>query len=432
MSPGASGAGRVPGRDSRRALLVMGVGIFAYMVAVAQRTSFGVASTEAADRFGAAASELSMFTMLQVLVYAGMQIPVGVLVDRFGSRTLVAIGACLMIVGQVLLGLADSVGTGALARVFVGAGDAMTFVCVLKIVPAWFSLARQPMVTMLIGAVGNMGQLLSVIPFSLLLGLVGWLPSFLSLAALSVLSLVLVLAFLRDTPPGSKPSGQPTSLLRTRLRLARSLRDPITGLAFWLHFTIQFIGNVFAMMWGYPYLQSAQGLTMGQASFVMTFFVLANIVVGLVLGGVLGRYPQHRVRIGFTIIGLGTAAWLTLLLWPGQAPFPVVVLAVVLIAISLPASMLAFNVIQAYTPARRSGTATGITNVGGFVATLIAVPLIGLTLDLQFAAGITDELYSPAGFRAAMATQFLVTAVGVVGILVLARRVRRIHGAQSV
>lgn len=422
----------MPGRDSRRAYLVMAVGIFAYMVAVAQRTSFGVASTEAADRFGAAASELSMFTMLQVLVYAGMQIPVGVLVDRFGSRSLVAIGASLMIVGQVLLGLADSVGTGVVARVFVGAGDAMTFVCVLKIVPAWFSLARQPMVTMLIGAVGNMGQLLSVIPFSLLLGLVGWLPSFLSMSALSVLSLVLVLTFLRDTPAGSDTAVQPPSLLRVRLRLARSLRDPVTGLAFWLHFTVQFIGNVFAMMWGYPYLQNAQGLSMGQASFVMTFFVLANMVVGIVLGGILGRYPQHRVRVGFTVIGLGTLAWLTLLLWPGQAPFLVVLLAVVLIAISLPASMLAFNVIQAYTPVRRTGTATGITNVGGFVATLIAVLLIGLALDLQLALGITDELYSPSGFRVAMATQLLVTATGVIGILVLARRVRRVHGPQSV
>ena len=86
----------------------MGVGVFAYMIAVAQRTSFGVASTQAADRFGAAASELSLFTMLQVLIYAGMQIPVGVLVDRLGSRRMVAIGAGLMIVGQLILAVARS------------------------------------------------------------------------------------------------------------------------------------------------------------------------------------------------------------------------------------------------------------------------------------------------------------------------------------
>lgn len=216
----------------------MGVGVFAYMIAVAQRTSFGVASTQAADRFGAAASELSLFTMLQVLIYAGMQIPVGVLVDRLGSRRMVAIGAGLMIVGQLILAVAESISVGVLARVFVGAGDAMTFVCVLKIVPAWFSLRYSPMVTMAVGAVGNLGQLLSVVPFSLLLSAAGWVPSFLSMAGLSVLTLVLVLAFLRDSPEGSARSERPTTLRRVRIQVQRCLRDPSIGLAFWLHFTI--------------------------------------------------------------------------------------------------------------------------------------------------------------------------------------------------
>ena len=408
----------------------MGVGVFAYMIAVAQRTSFGVASTQAADRFGAAASELSLFTMLQVLIYAGMQIPVGVLVDRLGSRRMVAIGAGLMIVGQLILAVAESISVGVLARVFVGAGDAMTFVCVLKIVPAWFSLRYSPMVTMAVGAVGNLGQLLSVVPFSLLLSAAGWVPSFLSMAGLSVLTLVLVLAFLRDSPEGSARSERPTTLRRVRIQVQRCLRDPSIGLAFWLHFTIQFTGNVFGLMWGYPYLQHAQGLSMGEASFVMTFFVLANIVVGLVLGGIVSRAPDRRMRLSFTIIGLGVAAWLVL--WPGHAPFLVVVAAVVLIAISLPASMLAFNVIQSFIPVRRAGTATGIANVGGFVAALIAIFLIGAALELQLALGITDELYSPASFRVAMATQLLVTAVGSAFCLLFTRRVRSKYGASAV
>ena len=429
----SSGASRpVPQRDSRTAFLVMGVGVFAYMVAVAQRTSFGVASTEAADRFGAAASELSLFTMLQVLIYAGMQIPVGVLVDRLGSRRMVAMGAALMIVGQVLLAMAESVGMGVLARVFVGAGDAMTFVCVLKIVPAWFSLRYSPMVTMAVGAVGNLGQLLSVIPFSLLLSAAGWVPSFLSLAGLSVLTLVLVLAFLRDTPQGAADTGGSASLRRTRVQLRRSLRDPAVRFAFWLHFTIQFPGNVFGLMWGYPYLQNAQGMSLGQASFIMTFFVLANIVVGLVLGGIVSRAPHRRLRLAFAVIGCGALAWIVLLAWPGQAPFPVVVAAVVMIAISLPASMLAFNIVQSFTPRTRTGTATGIANVGGFVAGLIAIFLIGAALDLQLALGVSQELYSPSAFRVAMATQLLVTAVGSVLCLLSARRLRGKYGAQAV
>ena len=77
----------------RGAWLVWAAGVFAYMVAVTQRTSFGIAGVEATERFSATASVLSVFTVVQLLVYAGLQIPVGMLVDRYGPRLLIAGGA---------------------------------------------------------------------------------------------------------------------------------------------------------------------------------------------------------------------------------------------------------------------------------------------------------------------------------------------------
>ncbi|MDO5619381.1 MFS transporter [Kocuria sp.] len=420
------------GRDSAMAYLVIAVGILAYFTAVAQRTSFGVASLEAADRFQATASQLSLFTMLQVFVYAGLQIPVGVLVDRFGSRMMVAVGAVLMAAGQVVLALADSLGWGVAGRVLVGAGDAATFICVLRIIPAWFSLSKTPVMTMLVGTAGNFGQLLSVVPFSALLGWVGWTPSFLAMAALSVVVAVLVVAFLRDTPDGQGPVNTSLAVRRTRAAVIRCLREPATALGFWVHFTVQFIGTVFALMWGYPYLQNAQGLSLGQASFVMTFFVLTNFLVGMSIGSWVARRPNRRVQLSYAVIAAGFTAWAVLILWPGTAPFLVVLAAVVAIAMSLPASMVAFNIVQSFTPRRRIGTATGITNVGGFVASLAAIYLIGLTLDLQVHWGWVTDAYAPEAFRVAMAMQVVVAAVGVAGMAVSARRVRARYGAQSV
>lgn len=419
-------------RDSPTAYLIMAVGILAYFVAVAQRTSFGVASLEAADRFQATASQLSLFTMLQVFVYAGLQIPVGVLVDRFGSKAMVATGAVLMAVGQVVLALAESLGWGVVGRVLVGAGDAATFICVLRVIPAWFSLSRAAFMTMVVGTAGNLGQLLSVVPFSTLLGWAGWTPALLSMAALSVVTAGLVTAFLRDSPEGNGGANRSLAIARTRAAVVRSLREPATALAFWVHFSVQFTGTVFALMWGYPYLQNAQGMSAGQAGFVMTFFVLTNLLVGLSIGGWVARRPHRRVRLSFTVMGAGFAAWSVLILWPGTAPFVVVLVAVVAIAMSLPASMVAFNIIQSFTPRRRIGTATGITNVGGFVASLVAIYLIGLTLDLQVQWGWVTDAYAPEAFRVAMAMQLVVASVGVVGMLISARRVRARYGARSV
>ena len=92
-----------------RAWLIWTIGIFAYLVAVSQRTSFGVVGLEATERFHASASAISFFTVLQLLVYAGLQIPVGLLVDRFGSRAMIAGGAVLMGLGQLQLAFADSI-----------------------------------------------------------------------------------------------------------------------------------------------------------------------------------------------------------------------------------------------------------------------------------------------------------------------------------
>jgi MFS family permease len=88
--------------------LIWVVGLAAYMVGVMQRTSFGVAGLDAAARFDATPAVLSGFVVLQLLVYASLQVPAGVLLDRFGARKLVVTGALIMAAGQLLLAL----GTG--------------------------------------------------------------------------------------------------------------------------------------------------------------------------------------------------------------------------------------------------------------------------------------------------------------------------------
>ena len=106
-----------PTRAPARAYAVWLVGLFAYAVAVFHRASLGVAGVEAQDRFSAGASALSLFLVLQLGVYAAMQIPVGVALDRFGSKALIIAGALVMAGGQLTLAVATDVPTAVVARV---------------------------------------------------------------------------------------------------------------------------------------------------------------------------------------------------------------------------------------------------------------------------------------------------------------------------
>src|SRR4029079_2720299 len=151
-----------------------GLGIPAYVMAVFDRSSLGVASLQAQERFHATAAVLSLFAVLQLAVYAAMQIPRGVVLDRFGTRRLVVAGGLVMAAGQLLLGVAHTVGLAIAARVLVGMGDAMTFISVLRLVGFWFAPRRAPVITQLTGIVGQLRQVVAAYPLVALLHHAGW------------------------------------------------------------------------------------------------------------------------------------------------------------------------------------------------------------------------------------------------------------------
>ena len=416
-----------------RAWLIWTIGIFAYLVAVSQRTSFGVVGLEATERFHASASAISFFTVLQLLVYAGLQIPVGILVDRFGSRAMIAGGAVLMGLGQLQLAFADSIPGGVLGRVLVGAGDAMTFISVIRLIPLWFAPARVPLVTQLTGMSGQLGQLFSVVPFALVLHSAGWTPAFLMLAGMSGLAVVLVLLFLLDVPPGTPRPQSQQGLKATGASLARAWRQPGTRLGMWSHFTIQFSGTVFAMTWGYPFLISGQGLDAGTVAALMALYVAAAMAVGPFIGRFVSRHPLRRSTMVLLIAGATAAAWAAVLLMPGRSPLWLLAGLVVVLAIGGPGSMIGFDFARTFNPAHRIGTATGIVNVGGFIAALVAIFLIGLVLDILYASGFSNGvLYGLEPFRIALCVQFLLIGVGVSATLACRRKVRRQMAAQGV
>lgn len=416
-----------------RAWLIWSIGIFSYLVAVTQRTSFGVVGLEATERFHASASAISFFTVLQLLVYAGLQIPVGVLVDRFGSRAMVAVGALLMGLGQLQLAFAESVPAGVLGRVLVGAGDAMTFISVIRLIPLWFAPARVPLLTQLTGMSGQLGQLLSVVPFAFILHTAGWTPAFLALAGFSGLAVVLVVLMLQDLPPGTPRQEAAKGLRATGVSLSRAWKQPGTRLGMWSHFTIQFSGTVFAMTWGYPFLISAQGLNAGTVASLMSLYVAGAIGAGPLIGRFVARHPLRRSTMVLLLVAATAAAWAAVLLYPGRSPLWLLAVLIVVLAIGGPGSMIGFDFARTFNPAHRIGTATGIVNVGGFFAALMAIYLIGAVLDILNSTGFSrGELYGLEPFRIALCVHFLLLGVGSVAMLVVRRKVRRQMAAQGV
>jgi MFS family permease len=409
-------------RPGARAWAVWSAGLVAYIVAVLHRTSLGVAGLDAQQRFHIGAGAVASFAVLQLLVYAGLQVPVGLLLDRFGSLRLVVTGALVMAAGQALMATTHGVGGAVAARVLVGAGDAMTFISVLRLVPQWFPARRVPVLTQLTGIVGQAGQVLSAVPLAAVLAGPGWTTAFLGAAGAGVFVAIVAFAALRDTPDRRISNGPAITVARLGCDLRDAWRHPGTRLGLWTHFTTQFTGTVFALMWGFPFLIAGEGLSRETASTLLTLYVLVGMAAGPLVGVLVQRHPLRRSWLVLGVIVANAGGWGLVLAWPGRAPLPVLVLLIVTLGLGGPGSMIGFDYARTFNPPSRLGTATGVVNVGGFVASLLTIELIGLILDAR-TGGSAD--YHIDDFKIAMAVQYLIGAIGVAGILRNRRLARR-------
>lgn len=409
-------------RPGARAWAVWSAGLAAYTIAVLHRTSLGVAGLDAQHRFHIGAGALASFAVLQLLVYAGLQVPVGLLLDRFGSLRMVVSGALVMAAGQALMAVTPSVGGAVAARVLVGAGDAMTFISVLRLVPQWFPARRVPVLTQLTGLVGQAGQVLSAVPLAAVLAGPGWTTAFFGAAGAGVFVAIVAFAALHDTPERRINRGAAITLGRLGRDLREAWRHPGTRLGLWTHFTTQFTGTVFALMWGFPFLIAGEGLRRGTASTLLTLYVLAGMAAGPLIGVLVQRHPLRRSWLVLGVVGANALGWGLVLLWAGRAPLPILVLLILALGLGGPGSMIGFDYARTFNPPDRLGTATGVVNVGGFVASLLTIELIGLILDAR-TGGRAD--YGIADFKVAMAVQYVVGLIGLVGILRTRRLARR-------
>ncbi|MPY79463.1 MAG: MFS transporter [Actinophytocola sp.] len=366
-----------------RSWIVWFAGAVVYVLAVFHRTSFGVAGLDAAERFGVGAAALGTFTVLQIGVYASMQIPTGILVDRYGPRTILSTALVLLAAGQLLLALADTYWLGLAARGVLGLGDALTFVSVLRLAANHFPIRQYTMVTTLTSALGFVGALAATVPLTLLLAGPGWFPTFLGAGVVTALVVFLVRFAVRDVPAGTVRQERPRASAReVGAQVLVAWRVPGTRLGFWTHFSTMFAPATLGLLWGMPFLVQGQGYSPTTASSVLMVLVIGAMLTGPLFGALTSRRAERRMPLVIGYLVTALLVWAVVLGWQGTLPLGIVIAAFALLSVGGPVSTVAFALARDYNPLWRVGTATGVVNVGGFVATTIASLLVGVLLEL--------------------------------------------------
>ncbi|MEJ5920227.1 MFS transporter [Corynebacterium sp. H78] len=409
-----------------RALVVWAAAVLVYIVAITGRTSLGVAGVQALDRFDIDASRLAVFTAVQVGVYALAQIPVGIIIDRVGARKTMVAGALLMAVGQAVLALSTAYPVAIGARILIGAGDATAFLAVMRLLPAWFPLKSTPVFTQLTAGLGQLGQFISAAPFLALLHAEGWVPAFLSIASGGAIIALAAAVAVRDRPDDSlyressvnirpvttQPPATPPQRASIRSMLGVVLRDPSCWQGFFTHWTGLLNQNVFLLLWGMPLMTLGMGLEPSQASAGLVINTVAVICSGPIVGMISSRLGSSRWKFHTFMTTSVAMAWVWFFLSPTPHTFIVIIVMNAFLGLAASTSNYGFDTVRENVDRSVLATGTGLSNMGGFVAAMVASQSIGVILDISS----DGSAYQWADFRLAWVAVLVVWLIGMIGL----------------
>lgn len=368
----------------------------------------------ASERFATNAQQLATLAVFQLVVYAGMQIPVGILLDRFGSKKLLVLGALIMAVGSFTVAIAPSLGVAVTGRMLVGMGDSFTFISMIRMVNGWYQGSKASQMQQNVATVGQLGQFVSAVPFWYMLEKLGWNWAFILISLVSLLVVALLIAFTYDEDPMTKhESHSIPSIQQATKQLVDNIKNPGIRMAFWTHFVTQPTTTSVSLLWAVPFLVSAEGQSRDFAALTLTSMVIFGLITGPIIGRICATHPEKRGLLVYSVVVLTSTTWLVLLGMPDQVPAWFLFVCLLLISIGGPASMVTFDFTKDIVPKARLGSANGFANVGGFLASFVMMYLTGLVIDIVQEVTGSSERFTLLGFRWGFASQLVIVAIGV-------------------
>jgi MFS family permease len=379
-----------------------------YLFGFFQRVTPASLAPDLMRDFGLTAAGLGNLSAFYYYAYAAVQIPTGVLVDRFGPSRMFFAGTLLAGAGSLVFAWAETPLVAGLGRALIGAAHGVAWVSMLKLVTHWFAPARFATLSGLSLAVGTLGAVLAGPPLRWLADAFGW-RAVIAVSGLLALALAAAIRLkMRDDPvdrgfASYLPQGHhdmPQASVLADLRAI--LRYPNPWLLALVNSGICGAFLAFTGLWGVPLLAQAHGITVAQAA-----LITSGMLVLFAIGGPLFGIWSDRLQRRKLPYAAGAAALLfgfaVLTAWPVA---PLALLVPLLLAASFGAGsmVLSFGFAKESAPLRLQGTVTGVVNAGVMVGTLVQMPVIGLILDARWGGAVANGVrqYDVAAYQAGL------------------------------
>ncbi|MBM3510395.1 MAG: MFS transporter [Alphaproteobacteria bacterium] len=390
--------------------IVWGLGAMLYSYGFFLRVAPSVMVKDLMQAFAATAVILGNLSAFYFYTYGALQLPLGVLLDRWGARRLLTGSAVIAAVGAVLFGAATTIEIAYAGRLLIGAGVAVALIGTMKLIMVWHPPGRFATVAGMTTFVGTMGALIGQAPLASLVEAAGWRATMLWGGGFGVLLAALIWLIVRDHV-GAPPAATGANALSMRAALKRVLKNDQTWV---LAIYSGFLGGTiiaFAGLWGVPYAMVAYGLERPAAAALMSV-VFVGFALGAPSAGFISDRLGRRKAPMYAGPLLNLASWAVILGWP-DAPKALLYPALVANGIGSGFVMVVFALGREHNPPHYSGTVVGFLNALGMGSVALLQPLTGLFLDLLWDGALQDgvRVYTAADFRQAFLLYPACTAI---------------------
>ncbi|MFT4413918.1 MFS transporter [Fredinandcohnia humi] len=392
-------------KNSKFRWVVFASVLVTYLLMASQRTAPGLITEQVMTGFNVTASTVGLLTGIQFFVYTGLQIPMGIMADRYGPNFFLIIGAILTGMGTIIYSLGTHEFVLFFSRILTGTGDATIWVNMVLILGQWFKGKEFVRLIGLAGMTGSLGFLLATVPFSVWIDLLGWRGAFFSAGLLLCLCGILLYFVLIRKPSQLffykfDSVKNETHREKTWVLLRRIFSNRQAWALFLCHFGVVGAYAGFIGSWAVPYGMNVYGMTRTDASQLIMIGL-----IGALFGAPLTSWISSRletIKRPYVVVHIIVLlSWASFLLFSEGPPLFLLFILFFIIGFGYGASALTFALVRQSFSMKEAGVVSGFANTGGFFSAVLLPSIFGMVLDHigngYFYGFITPVIFSGIG-----------------------------------
>jgi MFS family permease len=401
-----------------------------YMYEFILQVSTSVMTNELMRDLGLNAASVGMVSAAYFFAYTPMQLPAGLLYDRYGPRALITIAILICACGALFFGLTTNAFMASSGRFFMGIGSAFSFIGALLLVSRWFPPQYFALIAGLVQLMSSVGAITGQGPLAIAIAHWGWRHSIMALSIIGVLLAILVWLIVRNSPSEIQKQSQQSvaDKMNEWQRLRQVCGNKQTWLVGFYSFLIWAPITVFTELWGVPFLSSAYNLSKPVASAACAMTWLAIGIGSPLIGWWSDRIGKRCLPLSICAIS-GILAILVIAYVPHLSMGMLYVL-LFMFGFAASGQSLAFGLVKDNNHPNVTGTAIGFNNMSVVAGGVLLQPLASWLVQLHWNGTMLGNapVYTAGDYQASF---FLLPVCYLIALVVSTRFLKETYCKQQ-